>query len=271
MLEPELSIVLPCLNGYGITKECLEWIGRNTDANYEIILIDDKSTDEVKDIEDYSVLQMLNRPYIIVRHSENLGYAASTNDGINLARGEYIALFNNDMFITKGWYQDLRSILDSDDRIWVASSSLILVEEGGLATMVDEANLELIQENGWAIIESGPHLEYAWKDTFGKHKYKTATYSKDPWIESAGHPWLVKKDTFKELGVFDEQFYPSTWEDIDMIHRIYMSGHIVARSSKSFAYHLSSYTQKHTLRPMLGNSYELENKQRYIKKWGDGG
>jgi GT2 family glycosyltransferase len=261
-MSRELSIILPCLNGFHITLDCLRWINKNTDCDYEVILIDDGSTDKIKTIEHGAIDKIAEHPCTIIRHPNNLGFAASCNDGINIARGEYVAIFNNDMFATKDWFPKLKVML-SDDKIWQASGTVVLVKEDDLETMVDYPEISVVYDGGWALAAGCISIYHEWSNTLppsGKPLF-------EGWPQYSGAPWLYRKETFKELGLFDERFYPATWEDADIHHRINLAGHILSMSCDTFIYHIGSYTQDNTLRDTMGSNYKGDNAVLFFDKW----
>jgi GT2 family glycosyltransferase len=263
MSARELSIVLPCLNGFGMTLQCLRWIEKNTaDADYEVILIDDGSTDKTKTIELGAIDKIDDHPCTIVRHPKNIGFAASCNDGINIARGEYVAIFNNDMFATRGWFPKLKVMLDSGE-IWQASGTVVLVKEEDLDTMVDYPEISVVYDKGWALTEGCIGIYHGWSNTIPP----STKVLFEGWPEYSGAPWLYKKEIFKELGLFDERFFPATWEDADIHYRIKLAGHTLAMSPDTFIYHVGSYTQNNTLKDTIGYNYKGDNAVLFFDKW----
>lgn len=88
---PSVSVVLPVYNCPGLVTEAIESILRQTWEDFELILIDDGSTDET-----LSVLKQHNDPRIRLVTQSNRGLAATLNRGIELARGRYIARQDQD-------------------------------------------------------------------------------------------------------------------------------------------------------------------------------
>ena len=91
-----ISIVIPCYNIYGYLEPCLNSCILQTYENLEIILIDDGSKDETKEIIDFYA-QKDNR--IIPVHKRNEGVAKARQTGINKSSGEYIFLLDGDDYL----------------------------------------------------------------------------------------------------------------------------------------------------------------------------
>ena len=87
---PRVSIIIPTYNRAEMLVECLESIFAQTCDAYEVIVVDDGSTDNTDE---------LIKPYLdrvkYIKH-ENRGNAAARNSGLDLAKGEYIAFLDSD-------------------------------------------------------------------------------------------------------------------------------------------------------------------------------
>jgi hypothetical protein len=89
--DPRISVVLPVYNGKTFLAEAIGSILEQSFRDFELIAIDDGSTDGSANI-----LDAVRDPRVRVVHQPNAGLAASLNRGISLARGEYIARQDHD-------------------------------------------------------------------------------------------------------------------------------------------------------------------------------
>lgn len=87
------SVVIPVYNTASFLRACVKSVQNQTNANLEIILVDDGSTDSSEKICD-DLAQKDNR--IQVFHQENQGAAAARNFGLSIAKGEYIIFLDSD-------------------------------------------------------------------------------------------------------------------------------------------------------------------------------
>ena len=113
----KLSVIIPTYNGEKYIKECLNSLVNQTIGieNLEIIIIDDKSTDNtIKIIEEYK-----NKypSFKILKQDKNQGPGAARNRGIKEAKGEYITFLDCDDFISKNTYQHCINIIENDKEI----------------------------------------------------------------------------------------------------------------------------------------------------------
>jgi len=101
------SIICPLYNrkkeAHLVTQECLDSVFRYS-KDFELILVDDASPLYVDDL--------LSQADIAIKHKKNMGLAPSWNDGIKIARGNYLVLINNDIEVCEGWLERMKKALD---------------------------------------------------------------------------------------------------------------------------------------------------------------
>ena len=100
-----ISFVIPVYNVESYLEECLESLVSQTYPNYEIIIVNDASTDG-----SYAIAKRYAEkyPYIrIVSHDRNRGLAAARNTGIGSARGTYIAFVDSDDYVSPNYLDGL--------------------------------------------------------------------------------------------------------------------------------------------------------------------
>ena len=106
------SIVVPCWNQLAFTKQCLAALKIHTRPTWELIVIDNGSTDGTA-IYLEGARDMAAVPVTVVSNATNLGFPAAINQGLQLARGEYLVLLNNDVVVTDGWLDHLIALFSA--------------------------------------------------------------------------------------------------------------------------------------------------------------
>jgi glycosyltransferase involved in cell wall biosynthesis len=100
------SVIVPCWNQVEFTRKCLHALFRQTAPSWELIVIDNGSTDGtgsyLAGVQDASPA-----PVTVIGNGTNRGFPAAINQGLQYARGEYLVLLNNDVVVTEGWLSQL--------------------------------------------------------------------------------------------------------------------------------------------------------------------
>ncbi len=130
-----ISIIIPVYNSEKYLATCLDSIFNSTYQDFELILVDDGSTDNSSTIcDDYATRDSR----CIVIHKPNAGVANARNEGLKRARGEYIAFVDNDDVIHPMMLEILYKAIKSGDYDF----SMILYKK-----VNNDEYLKLIQEN----------------------------------------------------------------------------------------------------------------------------
>ena len=103
-----VSIIVPIYNVEQYISKCIESILAQTYRDFELILVDDGSTDMCGKICDEYAKQD-SRVHVI--HQENKGVSAARNAGISLAKGEYIMFVDSDDFITENMLEKMHDCI----------------------------------------------------------------------------------------------------------------------------------------------------------------
>ena len=106
MMGEKISVIVPVYNVEAYLERCVESILQQTYAHFELILINDGSTDSSGQICDHLVSQYEN---IKVYHIENAGVSNARNMGIQLATGSWVTFIDSDDFVTQDYLATLAS------------------------------------------------------------------------------------------------------------------------------------------------------------------
>lgn len=127
MIEDKISIIVPVYNVEAYLERCVESILKQTYTNFELILINDGSTDSSGMICDKFAFQYKN---ISVYHIENSGVSNARNIGIDLATGNWITFIDSDDFLTKDYLETFISAIDNEMSIGFAIAPLHHIKNG---------------------------------------------------------------------------------------------------------------------------------------------
>ena len=111
MMGEKISVIVPVYNVEAYLERCVESILHQTYTNFELILINDGSTDSSGKICDHLSNQYEN---IKVYHIENAGVSNARNMGIQLATGAWITFIDSDDFVTNDYLATLASAVEGE-------------------------------------------------------------------------------------------------------------------------------------------------------------
>ncbi|MCG3760575.1 glycosyltransferase family 2 protein [Vibrio cincinnatiensis] len=105
---PDVSVVIPVYNSQEYIVRALDSILSQKFSNFEVIIIDDGSTDDTKRIiENYLILNKNYDCHVIFKSRANKGVAATRNEGVKIAKGEYIIHMDSDDWVDKSFLSSL--------------------------------------------------------------------------------------------------------------------------------------------------------------------
>jgi len=214
------SIIIPNWNGRRFLKTCLGSLAAQSHKPFEIILVDNGSTDATIDF----VKKRFPRVKIIAL-AKNVGFAAAVNAGIKKASGDYVALLNNDTEADKNW---LKNMLDAARR---QPEAMFFASK-----MLDYYKRDTIDSCGDAMTWCGRSYK------IGEGEKDGPRYQKEKFIFGAcAGAALYRKEFFAEVGYFDEDFF-AYLEDVDIDFRAQFLGLKCLFASDARVYHIGSAT-----------------------------
>ena len=106
-----------------LLRACLRSLAGQTGVDFETIVVDNGSTDGSAELAETEFGARM------IRNAENRGYCAANNQGMAAARGEFIALLNNDAEAAPGWLAALVRACSKRDNIGMAASKILMWED----------------------------------------------------------------------------------------------------------------------------------------------
>jgi glycosyltransferase involved in cell wall biosynthesis len=170
--SPKVSVVLPVFNGEPSIGRAVQSVLRQTMSDLELVVIDDGSADRTARV----VAGYSDRRLKFVKLENNSGTSAARNAGISLARGEYIAF------------------LDSDDE-WLPDKleqQIEIIRASPMTTGISTTGFRIHRVVGGRCEDIIPDPHVDWR------RQQLTMCALSP-----GSTLLVKRDVFREVGVFD--------------------------------------------------------------------
>lgn len=181
-MRPTLSIIVPAYNCGSYLRECVDSILNQKFDDFELILVDDGSTDGTAAICDEYAASFPDK--IFAFHKQNGGAASARNLGLDKARGNFIGFIDGDDTIKPEMFMALTSC-QREFKVDIVSSGIIDFHNG--VESVHQANEAIFCDNRTMMIRS-----FEWKENVSAN---TKLFSKE----------LIGKTRFRE-GVINEDF-----------------------------------------------------------------
>ena len=213
--EPMVSVIILNYNGKQHLKECFESLQQINYKNYELIFVDNASTDGSTEF-------MINH-FDGVKHvllDQNYGFAEGNNIGAKAADGEYIVFLNNDTAVDTNWLSELVNAAKMCSKDYIYTSKILFYD-----------NPKLINTVGGKITPIGAGFDIGFMDKDGD-AYNKMKYVGTP----SGCSMFLKKSIYIQMGGFDKDYF-AYFEDVDFGWRCWLSGYKVCFVPTSVVLH----------------------------------
>ncbi|MFN3929200.1 MAG: glycosyltransferase family 2 protein [Thermoflexus sp.] len=201
MSEPLISVIIPNWNGAAHLPTCLEALRRQTYVHREVLVVDNGSTDDS--------LQLLARyPEVrVLTLGRNRGFAGAVNEGIRAARGEIIALLNNDTEASPTWLEALAAAFERHPDAGLLASRIMLFDRRDVFHSAGD----------YYRVDGIPGNRGVWEKDVGQYDREEEVFS------ACGAAAAYRRELFDDIGLFDEDFFYSC-EDMDLAWRAQIAG-----------------------------------------------
>jgi len=195
----------------------------------EIIVIDNGSSDGTAEyLSECSSIR-------VIANRENLGCAVAWNQGVKASGARWVVILNNDTILSPNWLDGL---------------------------------LDFAREKGVDIASPAfREGEYNYDITEHSREFVCRMRSVARMSIAQGICFMVKREVFDRIGLFDEHFRIGQFEDRDFFRRALLAGFVLGTTGRSFIHHFGSVTQNMIRKNMDKNPYETENRAYFHKKW----
>ena len=215
--SPKVSVVVASYNGERTLEACLKSLQELNYPDYEVLLVDDGSTDQTQQI-------CRNFPSVrYIRHEKNLGLSAARNTGINAAQGEIVAFTDSDCRADEDWLFYLVGDLLNSDFAGIGGHNLLPPEDSWVAAAV--------------MVSPGGPAHVMITDRLAEHI---------PGCNMAFYKWALD-----EIGGFDPIFRKAG-DDVDVCWRLQQHGYSLGFSPGGFVWHYRRATARDYLKQQSG-------------------
>ena len=170
---PQISVIIPCFNSGKYLRECLDSVLSQTSQDFEVIVVDDGSTDDTP-----SIIKSYGSRVRLIRQ-DNKGPSSARNAGIKIAQGNYIAFQDaDDVWLPRKLELQYRFLQENPPYLWVYSD---------MSTFNDK---QVLQESWFS--DRSTHEGKVLEKLINSNFIPTITV-------------LIKKQLLLEVGGFDEK------------------------------------------------------------------
>jgi GT2 family glycosyltransferase len=246
--HPLVSVIILNYNGKRFLDKCLSSILVQSYPNYEVLLVDNNSTDDSVDFVKKNFPKIL-----VVKNHDNVGFAEGTNIGFKNSKGDYLIALNTDTKVKENFISELVDAAESDSKIGSVSCKVVrsdgLVHDGPVFT-----NHGFVVP--WIFLING----------FNNYQEACSHYNYN--LSNCATATLYRKTVIDQIGGFDQDFWAG-WEDFDLGYRINLNGFLSVHTPRTTVFHVGSGSFKgsvnHEIRclrnrfSMLVKNYESRN------------
>ena len=202
-MAPKISIIVPVYNAETYIHKCIQSVLAQTFTNFELILINDGSSDTSGAICD-EYLKIDNR--ILVVHKKNEGVASARNTGLKVAKGKYIGFVDSDDFINKKMYELLYNAAEKYTSELIVCDFIRLEEHQFLETQTINTKYEIKHRTNLQALNQLYKLENGNDELMGR----------------AGLKMILACNKLYKRTLFENNLYRNgkIYEDEFIIHRI---------------------------------------------------
>ena len=186
---PLVSVIIPAYNAEDYISECISSVINQTHKNIEIIVVNDGSTDNTKNI-----LEKINDSRLLIVNQENKGCSASKNTGLSISKGDYIQYLDADDYLSIDKIQIQVELLQSMKNSIAVCKTLIISNDNLINNY--EIDTEMISEAG-----SGKEFLLRLLGIDGKFGMVQP------------NAYLIPRNVTNKIGPWNEEISPSPDED----------------------------------------------------------
>jgi len=233
MRKPLVSIVIVTYNSSEYIKVCLESLLAITYKPHEIVVMDNSSTDNTKDI------LSKYEGKINIFSSKNVGFAEGVNKAVRKAEGKYVFLINPDTKVSQGFLQPLVAVMEANNKVAACQPLIYLMKKKKTINLTGKTTQYL----GFDWIKD-------YKEKIVPERHEISSFS--------GSGVMIRKSIFSKCGGFDPIYF-MYHEDTDLSWKFRLLGYKLLFIPESVIYHDYKYIPKESYHP-------LKNKLKYYER-----
>lgn len=215
-----VSVIIPNWNGKVLLKDCLRSLGRQTFSDFEVVVVDNSSTD--------GSVEYVNKSFPkirVVKLNRNYGFAKAINQGVRHSLAKYVVFLNNDTSVDQNWLKQLVNCAKRNREAFSFNSKIL--------NFYDHKKIDGV---GIEVNEVGQAKSIGWNEQDrGQYREEFEIFG------ATGGASLFIRERFIKLKMFDEDYFMYS-EEVDLAFRAQFSGLKSIYCPKAVVYHKHKVT-----------------------------
>ena len=199
---PEVTVVIPNLNGEAYLRGCLDSLRRQSAGDFPVIVVDNGSAD--------GSTELIRREYpevILKELDKNYGFCRAVNIGIRMTQTEYVLLLNNDTVCADTFVEALTKAIREEKNCFSCASKMVQMQHP-----------ERMDNGG------DYYCALGWAFAAGKNKMASDYGRRREIFSACAGAAIYRRAVFDEIGLFDEVHF-AYLEDVDVAYRAKIAGY----------------------------------------------
>ena len=230
--EIKISIIIPSWNTKNLLRNCLKSLG----SSYEIIVVDNNSTD--------GTVKMIEKEFpdvLLIKNKKNLGFGAANNQGLRKAKGDYLLLLNSDTVIKNKAPLVMAQYLKNNNDVGVVGPKLLNKDESLQPSAGPFPNLKI----SFIML----FLEH-WLGDLVRSSFKKT--KEVDWVMGAA--FMIKREILNKVGFMDEGLF-MYMDEVEWSFRIKKAGYKVVFYPQAQITHLGGASSRTGRKDPILNIY----------------
>jgi len=266
----QLSIITVSWNVRELTSRLLDSIFQFTEElAYEVIVVDNNSKDDtVKFLQENYAAWIESKKLIVIANNFNAGFSKANNQGLKIAKGEYVLFMNPDMELLENSFSKLFDFMEQTPNAGICACRLLYGDKTIQPNVKNDPSL-----CGQILILLKLHHFFKWLPCLKKYLAKGFDYSQKQYVEQVMGAFIfTRKEIMNKINGWNENYW-LWWEDLELCKTVREQGHeivylpiteIIHFEGKSFAQTRGLVKQKRFNRGMLTYFKKHHSKLAYI-------
>jgi glycosyltransferase involved in cell wall biosynthesis len=181
-MKPLISVVVPVYNTGKYLGRCLDSILAQTYQNFEVILVDDASSDNSYEV--YTQYIQRDSRIRILKKEQNEGLSAARNSGIEICRGQYLAFMDSDDWVDAKMLEIMLKAMQENQSDMAMCGYQCVKSDGSIQRHVvlpDAAVMD--QEEVWRLVCREQLDCHAWAKMYRRELFETVRFPEGKWYE----------------------------------------------------------------------------------------